>query len=618
MSAVVLSGGHIVGSGSQIFVTFPGGGGGGGGSGGGSNLVFSYANFTGAAVTTAFETGITGGQVTLPFFGTTHMAGGVWNTARVNISTFTTTFNFTINNGGFTASGSQYSSINGFTFCVQNSNSTTNPSGNYGTNCTAVANLCGYGVDGSAPFGTVPGNSVAIKFDSSGASEIPCEASTGGGPGLPSSVGLYINGGPTQGLVGANDLQPYGVNFYNNHSYTATVTYDGTFLTLVLLDTTSNAQARFSWAVNIVAACANSTTAWVGFTGGQVYTSAQISASAKQLLNSWSFHDGSVGTFTRLASPSFSPAGGAYGSTQTVTISGPSGASIYYTTNGLQPTSASTLYSSPITVSSSEYVQAVSIQSGFTDSYVNGANYLINNSGHTINYPSGFAAGNLILNGYSYLSSTTLVIVDGTGTGGPYGNAGFALGSAWYPAPVSVSTFTTNFTLQFGGAPGQTDAGMTFCLQNPSLPVSSPGAYLAVTGGPNYLGSPAAAFGYGPNTTAISDGTSTTGGILNSIAVSFAVQNNSVGLYSGGIPPNGADTTVTGVTYTSGHLLACTLTYNGTTLSLTIMDTTTLGSFSHSWTVNIPSAVGSTTAFAGFTASNGFGYTNQFVTNWTM
>jgi len=623
MSSVVLSGGKILGSGGNIFLEgFPSGG-----TGAGSNPVFSYGNFIGppSGVRLAFEafqpSPSTDTYIQLPGITPSHQAGGVWYTTQINVSTFTTTFNFTVNNAGFTTSGSQFASINGITFCVQNSNSTTNPSGNYGDNATGVSNLCGYGVDGSAPFGTVPGNSIAIKFDSTIGSQQSCNGGARG-TALPSSIGLYINGGPTQELCSCNDLQPYGINFYNNHSYTATVTYDGTILTLILLDTTSNVQARYTWPVNIYAAMGNSNLAYVGFTGGQVYTSTQVANGAYQYLNSWSFHDGSVGTYSRLASPIFSPAAGPYASPQTVTISGPSGATIYYTTNGLLPTSASTQYTGAISVSSSTVINAIAIQSGLTDSYVSLANYIITSSGNTINFPSGFAgvSGLVILTGYAYISGGNLYVTDGTGTGGPFGNAGFATGAAWYAAPVIISTFSSNATLQFVSSHngGQNDVGMTFCIQNQSSPVSSPGSYLAATGGITALGPCAGSFGYGPNTIAISDGTSATGGLLNSVAISFNVELNSVGMYTNGVIPTGSDTTLSTLTLSSGNPITSAFSYNGTTLQLVLTDTITLGSQTLSWSVNIPSIVGGNTAYVGFTASNGFGYANQVVSAWTF
>ncbi len=76
-----------------------------------------------------------------------------------------------------------------------------------------------------------------------------------------------------------------------------------------------------------------------------------------------------------LAAPTASPATGSYAITQTVTLSGPSGATICYTTNGTTPTattpgtcSTGIMYSTPITVSSSLTLQAMSTEWSYTNS----------------------------------------------------------------------------------------------------------------------------------------------------------------------------------------------------------------------------------------------------------
>ena len=76
--------------------------------------------------------------------------------------------------------------------------------------------------------------------------------------------------------------------------------------------------------------------------------------------------------------PIFSVPAGTYAAAQTVTITdGTSGAAIYYTTDGSTPTSASTLYTGPVTVSKNETLQAVATASGLTGSSVTSAAYVI-------------------------------------------------------------------------------------------------------------------------------------------------------------------------------------------------------------------------------------------------
>ena len=87
----------------------------------------------------------------------------------------------------------------------------------------------------------------------------------------------------------------------------------------------------------------------------------------------------SINSIGQVATPTFTPAPGTYTSAQSVTISSvtPS-TTIYYTTNGTTPTTSSAVYSGPITVSSSETVEAIATASGSTNSAVGTAAYTIN------------------------------------------------------------------------------------------------------------------------------------------------------------------------------------------------------------------------------------------------
>jgi N-acetylneuraminic acid mutarotase len=77
--------------------------------------------------------------------------------------------------------------------------------------------------------------------------------------------------------------------------------------------------------------------------------------------------------------PVFVPGGGTYSSAQSVNLSdSTAGATIYYTSDGSTPTTNSTVYSGPITVSSTETLKAIASASGDSLSAVASATYTIN------------------------------------------------------------------------------------------------------------------------------------------------------------------------------------------------------------------------------------------------
>ena len=83
------------------------------------------------------------------------------------------------------------------------------------------------------------------------------------------------------------------------------------------------------------------------------------------------------------ATPTFSPAAGTYTSAQSVTISSATeGATIYYTTDGTEPTTNSTQYNGAISVSSSTTIKAIATAAGYDNSSVATATYTIVSIGH--------------------------------------------------------------------------------------------------------------------------------------------------------------------------------------------------------------------------------------------
>ncbi len=76
--------------------------------------------------------------------------------------------------------------------------------------------------------------------------------------------------------------------------------------------------------------------------------------------------------------PVFIPAAGTYAGSQAVSItSATAGAILHYTTDGSTPTASSAVYSGPVTIKTSGVMQAVAVASGFAQSNVTTATYVI-------------------------------------------------------------------------------------------------------------------------------------------------------------------------------------------------------------------------------------------------
>lgn len=142
---------------------------------------------------------------------------------------------------------------------------------------------------------------------------------------------------------------------------------------------------------------------------------------------------------TQAAAPTFSPAGGTYSSAQSVTISSATaGVSIYYTTDGSTPTTASTLYTAPVAVSATTTIKAIAAGGGHTQSAVASATY-------TINIPQA-AAPTFNPPGGTYTSAQSVTISSTTPGAVIYYTADGSTpttASTTYSAPVNVSATTT-------------------------------------------------------------------------------------------------------------------------------------------------------------------------------
>jgi hypothetical protein len=121
----------------------------------------------------------------------------------------------------------------------------------------------------------------------------------------------------------------------------------------------------------------------------------------------------------RVATPAFSPGGGTYTGSVTVTISdATSGATIHYTTDGSTPTTSSAVYTTPLTFTQTTTLKAMAAATGMTNSAVASATYTIRftltasktnlGSGTVTSSPAGINCGSTC--SASYVSGTTVTL----------------------------------------------------------------------------------------------------------------------------------------------------------------------------------------------------------------
>ncbi len=209
---------------------------------------------------------------------------------------------------------------------------------------------------------------------------------------------------------------------------------------------------------------------------GKVYVGSQYAVSAFGELN--------TGT-TVAYMPSFMPVAGSYSSAQTVSLRDSiTGASIYYTLDGTTPTTGSTLYTGPFTLSTTTTVNAIATAPGYANSPVASATYTINIPLPTVATP-GFSpsAG-------TYYSAQLVTLTDATPGATIYYtlNGGTpTTASTLYTAPFTVSSTTTVSAIAVANGYTNSAVGIgTYVISNglptTATPVLTPlaGTYTAV------------------------------------------------------------------------------------------------------------------------------------------
>ncbi|MDD4223837.1 MAG: chitobiase/beta-hexosaminidase C-terminal domain-containing protein [Candidatus Cloacimonetes bacterium] len=111
-----------------------------------------------------------------------------------------------------------------------------------------------------------------------------------------------------------------------------------------------------------------------------IYVGTSVTLKAKGYLTGWTPSATAVATYNitmqTVATPTFSPPAGAYANPQSVTIAcATAGATIYYTTNGADPTESSQVYVTPVNVSDNLTLKARAYKSNMNPSSVETASY---------------------------------------------------------------------------------------------------------------------------------------------------------------------------------------------------------------------------------------------------
>ena len=117
-----------------------------------------------------------------------------------------------------------------------------------------------------------------------------------------------------------------------------------------------------------------------------------------------------------------------------------SGTTIYYTTNGTTPSTSSTKYTGPITVSSTETLEAIAVATGDTNSTVASAAYTISPSLPSVSTPTFSPAAG------TYTSAQSVTISDATSGAAIYYTTNGTTpttSSTKYTGPITVSSTET-------------------------------------------------------------------------------------------------------------------------------------------------------------------------------
>ncbi len=167
------------------------------------------------------------------------------------------------------------------------------------------------------------------------------------------------------------------------------------------------------------------------------------------------------------AAPIFSPAAGTYTSVQSITITSSNAASIYYTTDGSTPTTASTRYNGSVTISAPTTLQAIGVNSGGSGPIASGI--------YTINLPPP-AVPVLSPSGGTYTSAQTVGITSSGAAAIYYTTDGTtpSASSTLYSGPITVQTNLTLWAVGVNSGGSSAVVSATYTFNFPVAPTPAP------------------------------------------------------------------------------------------------------------------------------------------------
>jgi hypothetical protein len=228
-------------------------------------------------------------------------------------------------------------------------------------------------------------------------------------------------------------------------------------------------------------------------------------------------------------------------------------------------------------------------------------------AGIIINYPDFSSTAGLTLVGSTTTSGNQLELTPSAigQSGAAYSTTAVTLGAA--------DTFSTQFQFQFTKTGGIDPAdGITFVLAQNPTGLGLGGGGLGYQGVPN---SAAIEFDTFQNGGADSDSNHVaidTNGVLQDLNLTDPYGNGNCGFPS---------TYLAAGCFANGDVWTVTMSFNGTTLNLSVWDTTKEGAPFVIYTglpINFASFLGGTTAYVGFTGGTGSGFEQQDILNWEL